>query len=341
MTEEKRDPSIVTDDRIIDPRTEFYFYIPDGNPNGEDSFTLPLGVRPVHYNNNEYNSFYIGSVKTPYKVANWTGQTSIPNSPTTSIGYWGRDHGDNSGIPPDNDKRTVGGLYPIGGKYDSEFKTVQNSGTDGAKGAGIMPILLSSYVHFMLAENILTSGVIGDAKVELLLAVDQSIDKSIKKINEYPKIDNITIRNPLVNPITNIAYAQGTYLPGTVVTNTLGSVNASILYSYTDFNTIDIRYRNEYKSFISKIYDGLNPSKKLELIVKEYFIASWGNGIEPYNNYRRTGYPTNLQPTLEVTSGEYFYTALYPTSAANNNPNTPFNSRTRKVFWDKANLTLH
>ena len=28
---------------------------------------------------------------------------------------------------------------------------------------------------------------------------------------------------------------------------------------------------------------------RLNVIMKEYFIALWGNGIESYNNYRRTG----------------------------------------------------
>jgi hypothetical protein len=79
----------------------------------------------------------------------------------------------------------------------------------------------------------------------------------------------------------------------------------------------------------------------LELIIKEYFIASWGNGIEPYNNYRRTGYPSNFQPTLEIASGVFYSTALYPSSSTVNNTNAPNNVRTRKVFWDKANVVLH
>jgi hypothetical protein len=77
------------------------------------------------------------------------------------------------------------------------------------------------------------------------------------------------------------------------------------------------------------------------MIMKEYFIASWGNGIEPYNNYRRTGFPSNFQPTLEPVSGAYFSTALYPLTSQQNNPNTPGNTRLKKVFWDKANLNLH
>jgi hypothetical protein len=82
-------------------------------------------------------------------------------------------------------------------------------------------------------------------------------------------------------------------------------------------------------------------TNKLELIIKEYFLAAWGNGIEPYNAYRRTGYPSNFQPTLEPASGVFFSTALYPANSIVNNTNAPNNVRTKKVFWDKAELNLH
>ena len=33
-------------------------------------------------------------------------------------GYWGRDHGNDNGIPPDGFKRTLRGVYPAGGAFD-------------------------------------------------------------------------------------------------------------------------------------------------------------------------------------------------------------------------------
>jgi len=100
---------------------------------------------------------------------------------------------------------------------------------------------------------------------------------------------------------------------------------------------------NTYVAFVLGVYNDplATPAKKLELIVKEYYIAAWGNGVEPYNNYRRTGYPSNLQPTLEENPGPFFYTALYPYVSVNNNPNVPSNVRTKKVFWDVSGITLH
>ena len=96
-----------------------------------------------------------------------------------------------------------------------------------------------------------------------------------------------------------------------------------------------------YRNFITSKFNSANADDKLQIVIKEYYIAAWGNGIEPYNNYRRTGYPSNFQPTIEPVSGAYFSTALYPYVAVNNNPNVPANVRTRKVFWDVAPVTLH
>ena len=94
----------------------------------------------------------------------------------------------------------------------------------------------------------------------------------------------------------------------------------------------------KYLDFIGSVYDSSNDARKLELVIKEYYIATWGNGIESYNNYRRTGYPSNFQPTLEPESGAFYNTAFYAGSCVNNNPNVPSNVRTRKVFWAVPNL---
>jgi hypothetical protein len=273
-----------------DPRINFYFYKQADVTTSIPDFTLPRLTRPAHYNNSKYASFYDATVLAPYKVSNWTTGSTI-----AAGGFWGRDHGDGSGIPPDNELRTVAGVYPIGGKYASSVGSVQHSGTDGAFGAGIMPILLTSYVHFMKAEAILELAIVGDPKTEFLAGINASLDRATKQINNYPPT-----------------------LPTSLATD-----------------------KTAYSTFMELKYNAqTTQARKLEIIIKEYYIAAWGNGIEPYNNYRRTGYPSNFQPTLETFAGNYFNCALYSADAAENNQNAPLNSRTRRVFWDKANLTL-
>jgi hypothetical protein len=307
MTKEKNYPSTLTSSPKGDPRTFFYFYKQRNNPNdfNSDTFTLPGRARPSHYNELQYSSFYDHSILTPYVTSNWVGGATV-----AADGFWGRDHGDNSGIPPDADLRTVGGVYPIGGKFGTDGQSVQGSGTDGALGAGIMPILLSSYVHFIIAEASLTVPGFIDAtraRTEFTAGIDQSVHKTVNFDKEYTRFDVVT-------------------------DNSVMSVNQkNIINQNIAFYTPDMLAK----------YDAATPDGKLEMIVKEFFLAAWGNGIEPYNNYRRTGFPSNLQPTILPAPGPYYYAALYPAIAVNNNPNIPANLRTRRVFWDKANITLH
>jgi hypothetical protein len=285
-----------------DPRIHFYFFKQTENPQNADTFELPRPTRPDHYNDQKYRSFYFAGnasnpARTPSIVSNFTNQASglIP-----ADGFWGRDHGDNSGIPPDALFRTVGGMYPIGGEYATPA-SVQTSGQAGAQGAGIMPMILSSYVHFLLAEASLAYPSIGlDPESELEKGIRQSISKTVN------------------------------FIPNFIYKNVADKPNPAAM----------LESENDYVNYVKAKYNDAG-TNQMELIVKEYYLAAWGNGIEPYNNYRRTGYPSNFQPTLELDSGVYYSTALYPANGVVNNPNAPDNVRTKKVFWDKAAITLH
>jgi hypothetical protein len=62
-------------------------------------------------------------------------------------GYWGRDHGNDEGIPNDRQKRTAVGVYPAGGKFDDNtFRAI--NGLTLELQAGITPIVLASTVDF-------------------------------------------------------------------------------------------------------------------------------------------------------------------------------------------------
>ncbi|MBK7870636.1 MAG: SusD/RagB family nutrient-binding outer membrane lipoprotein [Saprospiraceae bacterium] len=143
---------------VVDPRIRFYFYRQDGNINDEDFFTLDCR----------------GAPKPPH-FPEW-----MPHCTASEDGYWGRDHGNDDGIPPDNLKRTAWGVYPAGGKFDDDsFKGIGNSGTDGARGAGIQPIVLGAWVDFMRAEAALTLGTAGDPRALLEAAIRKHIAKVI------------------------------------------------------------------------------------------------------------------------------------------------------------------
>ena len=70
-------------------------------------------------------------------------------------------------------------------------------------------------------------------------------------------------------------------------------------------------------------------------MAEQYFVATFGNGIESYNFYRRTGYPTTLQPNLDPDPGEFTRSFYYPSNAVNTNSNISQKpDQTVPVFWD-------
>lgn len=201
--------------------------------------------------------------------------------------YWTRDHGDDSGVPPDQTLRSTYGLYPIGGAFDNDsFESVTQN--KGAGGAGVFPIMLSSYVKFMLAESALTLGTTGNPRDMLQEAIQESMDK-----------------------VLNFNSSQ---------------VDASFAASSTDVS--------DYIDYVLNSYDSATTDEeRLDIIIKEYYIALWGNGIEAWNNYRRTSYPSDL--SLHVaTPGAFPRTLLYPAATVNSNSSITQKAVTIKTFWD-------
>lgn len=205
-------------------------------------------------------------------------------------GYWGRDHVDNDGIPPDNQLRTVFGLYPAGGKFDADDDALA-SFTDGLQGAGIHPYMQSSWVKFMLAEAALTLGTDGDPRALLEAGVKEAIDKVVSFAP-----DN------LIDP----DYAA----------------------TQSDIDT--------YVAEVLAAYDAAtSDDERLNIIIDEYYIALYGNGLEAYNNYRRTGKPADIQLPLNQQSGPFIRSFLYPSVVVNRNQNiTAKTTVASQVFWD-------
>jgi hypothetical protein len=78
---------------------------------------------------------------------------------------------------------------------------------------------------------------------------------------------------------------------------------------------------------------------KMDVLMKEYHIALWGNGIEAYNNLRRTGSPKNVQIAVTTaTPGFFMRSFFYPSVFVDRNSAAPKQktpgTAANKVFWD-------
>jgi hypothetical protein len=260
-----------------DPRLRYYFYRQDCDETMEDQFTLACVAAPYpfHWPNG-----------LPFCTASFD---AFGDPDGLYGGYWGRDHGNNDGIPPDDFKRTAVGLYPVGGQFDADECTdILNTALAGAGagGAGIQPILQSSYTHFMLAEASLTLGTDGDAAGYLETGIRQSIAK-----------------------------AQGFSSRATVDESLVADVEAYVT------ETMDK-------------YAAADDNGKLNIVMQEYHKALWGQGLEAFNNYRRTGMPLEMQPTRDEDFGTYSRLMWYPSVYVNLNANASQRTTDQQVFWD-------
>lgn len=267
-----------------DPRRRYYF-LRQGNANSSaaTSQTLPCTTfdRPAHY----------GDDDTFCRVGN---------------GYWGRDHGDDDGIPPDGLQRTIWGLYPAGGQFDTRADNSSSSTrivvtqSSGATGQGIQPIMLSCYVNFLRAEADLIYDTDDDARAQL----EAGVRGSIAKVMSFGSLDPTVAANPSLVP-------------------TAGDIDG-------------------YVAAILTLYDNAaNDEERLEVVINEYYKAAFGNGIEAYNAYRRTGYPSNLQPSLEPSPGQFILSFFYPANFVNRNSSAPAQKDPNnwpKVFWQPDNV---
>ncbi len=270
--------SLTTEKSIDDPRLRYYIYR-QTNAFPTDPATLNTEIecwndpRPSTYGPIDL----ISAVPLPFCSLIAKGD-----------GYWGRDHSDSDGIPPDNTKRSTYGVYPVGGKFDdNDAKSISEG--DGLDGAGIWPIMTDSFVYFMRSEAALFLNTSDDPKL--------MFEKGVK---------------------TSIANVMG-FLP-----------NPSNFTNIPTQTNVD-----NYVSTVNAMYDAATSiTDKMNVIGKEYWISLFGNGIEAYNLYRRTGAPNNLQPTL-LGTGDFPRSFLYPNIVVDRNKNIKQKPNLKtQVFWD-------
>lgn len=105
---------------------------------------------------------------------------------------------------------------------------------------------------------------------------------------------------------------------------------------------IDDEDVESYVDAVLTKYDAASQAGKLELIMTEKWIASFGFAVDAYTDYRRTGFPVMYDPNTDplpftVTSRGYPVALAYNTLSLNLNHNAPAEQKTvttDRVFWD-------
>ena len=164
----------------------------------------------------------------------------------------------------------------------------------------------SFFVDFMRAEMAALSGNNDDARQFLLAGVQSSIDKVLNFIME---------RDP-----TSVSDVVAT------------DINGNELFGRDFLPQLD-----DIDAYLAVVADNFdNASDPMDVIAKEFLIATYGNGLEGFNLIRRTGRPLNLQPAIQGPSvaGEFIRSALYPAVNVNLNQTASQKDQQQQVFWD-------
>jgi hypothetical protein len=262
---------------VEDPRWRYYFYRQVGSINralNDDSESVPCIISP-------FPSHYP------------TGMAFCAFDP----GFYGREHGNADGIPPDANALTCFGVYPAGGRPDL------NDGDDnylgltiqgqGANGGGIEPIWMASFTDFLKAEAALTvAGAGGDAAA----LIASGISKSIARVKAF-------------------GAAKGQVVPDNLIADEAAyqAAVAAAFAAGTDDDKLNV-YAKEF--YIAAWGNG----------IETYNL---------YRRTQKPGVQ-DMQPMRNANPGKFMYSLIYPANFVTLNSSTDQKVITavNKVFWD-------
>lgn len=178
-------------------------------------------------------------------------------------GFFGRDRGDNAGVPADGSLRTAPGVYPAGGFYDDGGFTAGGNATravrgNNAFGDGVFPMLTASMVRFYRIEAILNGLATGNARTLFEEAIRLHIDKVV---------------------------AFGRALDSSAVSPSSAAIEAYV------------------NLWLARWDAATTNNGRLDVMFKQAWFSNFGNGYELYNGFRRTGFPTDVMAPIFTVRG--------------------------------------
>ena len=247
------------------------------------------------------------------------------------LGYWGRHHGNDEGTPPDNFTRTAVGVYPSGGSFDNmpdvinldnHLNSQGNASLavgneaikggvwqgNGGGGAGIWPIYLSSYVHFMKAEAAMWLGDTGTARAMMEIGMQHSFNKVLAMASVDPEADS------------------NYFATSTDVSDFIAMKLAEFDAAAGADTSLDA-------------FGWPVAKTQLDVLAEQYFVAMYGGGYDAWNFIRRTGAPRHLSRGLmdNTESGPFPRTGVYPSGEISANPSIlQRQDNNTTVFWDQG-----
>jgi hypothetical protein len=214
---------------------------------------------------------------------------------------------------------TYPGIFLCGGRYDDDLRYRNATGAvitiDALAGSGAAPRRILTYDEMLYIQAELIQA--GKLTGDASAKLDQAIKAS------FAKVDKV-VSNAKLSTQTVPALSGNTAVP----------------------------------IFIGKIiteFNAASPEKKLEIIMTQKWVGTAGDPLDQYTDYRRTGYPTLVNPngtekeyqldngdafpivdSQTVLNNPYQVSFFWPQSELNSNNKAPAqkNPATYKIFWD-------
>lgn len=270
--------------------------------------------------------YYFNQLKPGQNPENYASATGNPTAD-----YWDKSTGFFSirfgSQGPDTAKSaeksyTYPGIFPSGGRYDDHLGGSVKAIMSKAAGqptapTGIAPHRILTYDEFLYiqTELIQTGKLTGNASSKLKEAITASFDK----------VDQVVKQNQATSPTQTIPVLGGT----TAVTNFINNV-------ITEFTAA-------------------SATKKMEIIMTQKWVGTFGDPMDQYTDYRRTGFPVLANPLsttkeYQLNNGDSFplidsqtvqnnpfqLSIYWPQTELNTNASSPAqkNPTTYTIFWD-------
>jgi SusD/RagB-like outer membrane lipoprotein len=215
---------------------------------------------------------------------------------------------------------TYPGIFPTGGRYDDNEGGDINAimSDDAQRPTGIAPHRILTYDEFLYiqAELIHVGKITGDEGAKLRQAMEAS----------FNKVDEVVMANEAPQDVPLFTDTEMVPLKTAFIDGVIAEFNAA------------------------------GADKKLEIIMTQKWVATFGDPFDQYNDYRRTGYPILANPnsaaqeyqldngdafplddSQTVLNNPYPLSFYWPQSELEVNSNAPAQKVTLgdyRIFWD-------
>lgn len=215
---------------------------------------------------------------------------------------------------------TYPGIFPAGGRYDDGLGGSIDAMMAKTPGAPAQPTGIAPHRIFTYAEFLFVQAElmqVGKLSGNVTTALQEALTAS------FAKVDDVVIENKAPQTI-----------PKLIGSAAVDSFTTKLMAEFT----------------------AANADKKLEIIMTQKWVATYGDSMDQYNDYRRTGYPVLADPksttkeyqldngngfpiidSQTVLNNPFQQSFFWPQDELNANQNAPAqkNPGTYKIFWAK------